>query len=141
MDVTSSPSNKILPPSGAISFKIILPSVVLPQPDSPTRPRFSPAASARSTPSTARIKDCGRDKNPPFTGNDFWIFLSSSSISDLDCLHQRAGIRMPGIFQNIFGLPPLNDLPVRHDRHTVGHMGYHPQIMRDQQDRKLQFIL
>src|SRR3989338_10129211 len=102
VDVMSFPSNKMLPLSGAISFTIILPSVVLPQPDSPTRPRFSPAASARSTPSTARTKDRGRARDPPLTGNDFLMFLSSNNILDLYCLQQRAGIGVLGGFQNIF---------------------------------------
>src|SRR3989338_6320748 len=132
MDVMSFPSNKMLPLSGAISFRIILPSVVLPQPDSPTRPRFSPGASARSTPSTARTKDRGRARKPPVTGKDFLIFFSSNNILDLDGLHQRARVRVLWFLQDFAGCPPLNDLTFGHDRDAIGHMRHHPQIMGDQ---------
>ena len=51
--VMSRPPNMIVPDVGSISFITVRPSVVLPQPDSPTRPSVSPSVSERSTPSTA----------------------------------------------------------------------------------------
>src|SRR5690349_4382194 len=56
--VSSSPLNLIeLPstmrPGGSISPRIEKPVTVLPEPDSPTRPRISPGATSKSTPSTA----------------------------------------------------------------------------------------
>ena len=49
----SLPSKMILPAVGSISLMIVRPSVVLPQPDSPTTPSVSPRRRSRSTPSTA----------------------------------------------------------------------------------------
>ena len=42
-------------PAAGTSFRTARPSVDLPEPDSPTTPTVSPARTARSTPSTARI--------------------------------------------------------------------------------------
>ena len=41
------------PEAGVCSARIVRPSVLLPQPDSPTRPSVSPGSISRSTPSTA----------------------------------------------------------------------------------------
>ena len=51
--VRSSPSNRMRPPDGSTSRRIVLPKVDLPQPDSPTRPIVSPRAISSDTPSTA----------------------------------------------------------------------------------------
>ena len=47
------------------------PTVVLPQPDSPTRPSVSPRAISRSTPSTARTSATVRCSTPALMGNAF----------------------------------------------------------------------
>ncbi len=49
----SRPLKMIFPSVGSVSLMIVRASVVLPQPDSPTRPSVSPAWIERSTPSTA----------------------------------------------------------------------------------------
>src|SRR5579863_862649 len=49
----SSPSKRIAPPVGRSCNRISFEVVVLPQPDSPMTPRVSPAAIAKSIPSTA----------------------------------------------------------------------------------------
>ena len=54
MAVTLRPSNQTSPALGSISRRMHRPVVDLPQPDSPTRPRVSPAAMLKLTPSTAR---------------------------------------------------------------------------------------
>ena len=52
-----------------MSFMIIRPVVVLPQPDSPTRPTVSPPAMSKLIPSTARTARAGpRSKRPRRTG-------------------------------------------------------------------------
>ena len=51
--VMSVPSHQIRPASGSRTFRIVLPSVLLPQPDSPTMPRVSPFAISSETPLTA----------------------------------------------------------------------------------------
>ena len=50
---TSMPSKLTLPPVGSTNRSIALPKVVLPHPDSPTRPIVEPRVTSRSTPSTA----------------------------------------------------------------------------------------
>ena len=49
-------SNWMWPAVGSISLTSILPVVVLPQPDSPTSPRLSPAMRSNDTSSTAWTK-------------------------------------------------------------------------------------
>src|ERR1700744_1473367 len=53
MPNTSRPSKVIRPASGFSMPTISLPSVVLPQPDSPTSPSASPTSTCRFTPDTA----------------------------------------------------------------------------------------
>ena len=49
----SCPSKTIRPRVGSMARRTSRPVVVLPQPDSPTRPKVSPASIAKLTPSTA----------------------------------------------------------------------------------------
>jgi hypothetical protein len=50
---TSMPSKLTVPPVGSTSLSTARPKVVLPQPDSPTRPMVDPRGTSKSTPSTA----------------------------------------------------------------------------------------
>src|SRR5215204_2731653 len=63
---TSSPANKISPAVGSIKRSRQRPTVDLPQPDSPTRPKVSPAKISNETPSTARTTS-----SEPSTGKCF----------------------------------------------------------------------
>ena len=56
----SCPSNRMEPALGLWMPAIVLPIVVLPQPDSPTMPRISPRATESETPSTARNHEARR---------------------------------------------------------------------------------
>jgi hypothetical protein len=47
------PSNSIVPALGVINPRIIRPSVLFPDPDSPTMDRVSPRSMVSDTPSTA----------------------------------------------------------------------------------------
>ena len=64
----SRPSKTIEPAVGSISLMIVRPSVVLPQPDSPTTPSVSPFLTVRSTPSTARTAPTVCLKTPALIG-------------------------------------------------------------------------
>src|SRR5579859_4253816 len=78
----SRPSNTILPALGSSSRVISRPVVVLPQPDSPTRPSVSPARTARSIPSTARTAPMRRLKMMPrVIGKCFCNPVTSSRFS------------------------------------------------------------
>src|SRR5262245_9594806 len=52
---TFSPRNRISPAVGSMSRRMHLPVVVLPHPDSPTRPNVSPSFTEKLTSSTARV--------------------------------------------------------------------------------------
>ena len=60
----SAPSNSIAPPVGSSSLRMMRPTVVLPQPDSPTRPSVSPGAIANETSSTAFTIAVFDDRKP-----------------------------------------------------------------------------
>ena len=63
---------------------MVLPVVVLPQPDSPTRPKVSPALISKLMPSTARTNpDCRRTMKPRITGKYFVSPFTVSSVSPL----------------------------------------------------------
>ena len=47
-------------------------------------------------------------------------------------------VRVPGIAEHIRDGPGLDDLPLRHHRHPVGHLRRHPQIVRDEEHRELE---
>ena len=66
--VNSRPWNTTEPAVGRTSCSRALPTVVLPQPDSPTRARVRPGYSSRSTPSTARTRAATRRSRPLRTG-------------------------------------------------------------------------
>src|SRR5215475_5948271 len=78
----SSPRNRIDPAVGFSSIRIIFIVVVLPHPDSPTRPTVSPAPIEYETPSTAFTSPTGFWKMRPFmTGKCFFRSRISSNVS------------------------------------------------------------
>ena len=77
---TSSPSSEIAPEFGFSSATISLPIVVLPHPDSPTRPNVVPAGTAKETSDTALTLPTLRCRiAPEVIGNSFTRLRSSSS--------------------------------------------------------------
>ena len=62
------PWKKISPAVGSSSRRMVRPKVVLPQPDSPTRPSGFPASMVRLTPSTALTDATCRISTPPRIG-------------------------------------------------------------------------
>ena len=66
-------------PSDEISRISASPSVVLPEPDSPTTPSVCPSRTATSTPSTALMWPTVRRKKPRWIGNQ--TLRSSASIT------------------------------------------------------------
>src|SRR5690242_9625625 len=81
MPAINLPSKRISPEVGSISFMIIRPVVVLPQPDSPTRPTVSPRRMSKVMPSTARTAAGGPlAHSPRRTGKCFTRSLTSSSL-------------------------------------------------------------
>ena len=66
--VMSRPSKMIEPAVGSMRRRMSRPTVVLPHPDSPTRPTVSPRRTTRSTPSTAWTVPTWRCMMPPLIG-------------------------------------------------------------------------
>src|SRR5512143_3732503 len=62
------PSNSMRPLVGSIRRSTMRPMVVLPQPDSPTRPKLSPRRTAKDTPETAFTQAVGWARIPPPKG-------------------------------------------------------------------------
>ncbi|MNC42749.1 hypothetical protein D3C75_915750 [compost metagenome] len=66
--VISVPSNNTLPDVGSINLSTVLPSVVFPEPDSPTIAKVSPFSIAKDTPSSDFAAPVTRPNRPVFTG-------------------------------------------------------------------------
>src|SRR5208282_4535410 len=74
-----SPLSKTLPAVGSTSRTMARPSVVLPQPLSPTSPSVSPGSRLKLTSSTAFTNSWAPLSSPCFTGKCTFTFLTSSS--------------------------------------------------------------
>src|SRR5262245_23610771 len=72
-------SNQTSPDVGSMRRRMQRPVVDLPHPDSPTRPRVSPAMMSKLTPSTAWTRATSREKSPPLMGKCLTRFLTRSS--------------------------------------------------------------
>src|SRR5438105_13980261 len=77
--VSSLPCRRTLPPVGLWSWRMARPVVLLPQPDSPTRPSVSPCLIANDTPSTARTVPTWRWKIPLVIGKWTWRLSTRNS--------------------------------------------------------------
>ncbi len=67
----SVPSNRMVPDVGSMSRSISRPTVVLPEPDSPTRPSVSPWRISKLTPDTACTLATTLFRIPPRMGKSF----------------------------------------------------------------------
>src|SRR5690349_16253687 len=102
------PSNRISPAVGAISFMIIRPVVVLPQPDSPTSPTVSPRRMSKLMPSTARTAAGGPlAQSPRRTGKCLTRFLTSSSLGCSSGAPDGAAIVMSLLREQAANRPPV----------------------------------
>src|SRR5262245_23530016 len=79
-------------------FTIARPTVLLPQPDSPTSPNVSPLLRSKLTPSTALTSAILRANTPPVTGKRTNRSCTSSSFSILQVwwIHERAAHPVSG---------------------------------------------
>jgi hypothetical protein len=130
-------------PSDEISRSSARPSVVLPEPDSPTTPSVSPLRTDRLTPSTALMWPTVLRSRPRLIGNQ--TFRSSADITTGDRARrrriglrlggeQRAGIGMLRRGEDLLDRPLLDDLAVAiHDADDVGDAAHDAEIMGDEQ--------
>jgi hypothetical protein len=77
MSNTLSPSKWTVPRVAGMRRRMVRPTVVLPQPDSPTRPSVSPGAIWKLTPSTALTRPTVCLRMPRLTGK--WVCRSRTS--------------------------------------------------------------
>src|SRR5579884_1750396 len=99
----SLPSKRIVPALGVSCSRISFEVVVLPQPDSPISPNVSPAAIARSTPSTALTQPFLRQPIVPAPAGKY-LRTPSSSSSGADIPLSCAVVEEPA-----FGRPARGD--------------------------------
>ena len=76
---------KTIGPSEAINRSSASPSVVLPEPDSPTTPSVSPLRSSTLTPSTALIWPTTLRSTPRLIGNQTFRSVVCSTIGAFGC--------------------------------------------------------
>src|SRR5688572_23729529 len=92
----SSPSNFTSPEVMSIIFRMAKPVVLLPQPDSPTRPKVSPRRTSNDTPSTAfTLPTWRRMTAPAITGKWTLRSLTSRTVSGAD-IGAELGMKMTG---------------------------------------------
>src|SRR2546427_316677 len=109
------PSNSMAPAVGASAASTSFEVVVLPHPDSPTRPSVSPALIVKLIPSTALTTPRPLPSSEPPTGKCFLRSRTSSS-----------------------GLPTCRCLLDRQpapDARVVAHLGNDPEVVRDEDQR------
>src|SRR3989441_10139027 len=106
------------PDVGGIKRRSKRPSVVLPQPLSPTRASVSPRRMYMSTPSTARTRAIVRRKTPPFTGKYFWIPIAATTKSCTG--RSSAGMGLSAVVQE------TGDPSVRALRDQLGFLALAP---------------
>src|SRR5262245_32384874 len=98
------PSNSMAPPVGSSAARMSLEVVVLPQPDSPTRPRVSPLLIVKLMPSTALTYPRALPNRPPPTGKCFLRSRTSSSGSPTaSSLGREPAARGEPVSQVVFG--------------------------------------
>src|SRR6266567_2254651 len=96
-------------PCEEISLKIARPSVVLPEPDSPTTPSVSPLRTSMVTPSTALMWPTVLRSTPRLIG----LRLGGE---------QRLGVGMLGRYEDALDRALLDDLALLHDTDLVGNL-------------------
>src|SRR5262249_5121659 len=118
---TLRPSNSIVPDVGASAASTSFDVVVLPQPDSPTRPSVSPALIVKLIPSTALTRARLAPKSDPPIGKCFWRSRTSrSALSARGGLLERSHAPTPaGAVQTVRLRPPA---PAGVDRPLAGGM-------------------
>ncbi|GIR46151.1 MAG: hypothetical protein CM15mP55_1270 [Hyphomicrobiales bacterium] len=126
------------------------PSVVLPDPLSPTMPNVSPRLTVSEISFTALTWVCARLSKPWRMGNHTLTFspltisgglASNGSGAPLGSAAISFSCRRVQVFKYCVAFVVFNDLALLHDANPVGHFAHHAQIMRDQQNRHAVFAL
>ena len=134
---------KQISPSEEISRRMASPSVVLPEPDSPTMPSVSPLRTAMLTPSTALMCPTVLRSTPRLIGNQTLRSLASSTSGASGCngagsgfgsaASKRAGIRMLRSGKDSLDRPLLDDLALLHHADSVGELAHDAEVVGDEE--------
>ena len=130
-------------PSDEISRSSASPSVVLPEPDSPTTPSVSPLRTARLTPSTALIWPTVVRKQPALDRKPDLQIVGRNHHRRLRARRRRIGLRLGreqvariGMLRrgkNLLDRPLLDDLAAVHDADDIGDAPDDAEIVGDEQ--------
>ena len=132
-------------PSEEMSRSSARPSVVLPEPDSPTTPSVCPSRTATSTPSTALMWPTVRRKKPRWIGNQTLRSSPLTMTRRVGLALRRLALRLGGeemprigvlrVGEDLFGRPLLDDLAVGHHADPVGDPPHDAEVVGDEQHR------
>src|SRR5262249_42619182 len=116
------------PAVGSSAARMSFEVVVLPQPDSPTRPRVSPALIVKLTPSTALTQPCWRPRREPPTGKYFLRSRTSSNGSvTFDLLEGLPAPDHPavtlGLLPGLLSTAALQDVGAARMKAAAGRQG------------------
>lgn len=128
-------------PSSAADAQIHRPGEVAPRQMSgrhvPQRRRLLPAAWLGED--TARVETAagGRGQRARNLAPQGHITCPPARIGHRHRAHQRCGVGMQRMLEQVRGRGQLDQLPQAHDRAAVANMPYHRQVMRHKQKRQL----
>ncbi len=132
-------------PSDEISRRMARPSVVLPEPDSPTTPSVSPLRTSTLTPSTALMWPTTLRSTPRLIGNQTFRSLVSHHDRRVGPRRRRIGLRLGGEQRARVGMlgrgehaldrPCSTILPLLHHADPVGDLAHDAEVVGDEQHR------
>ena len=130
-------------PSEEISRSSARPSVVLPEPDSPTTPSVSPLRTATLTPSTALMWPTVERSRPRLIGNQTFRLSADITTCSFGPRRRRIGLRLGreqrlgvGMLrrgEHLLDRALLDDLAVVHHADHVGDAPHDAEIVGDEQ--------
>ena len=142
---------KMIGPCEEISRRIARPSVVLPEPDSPTMPSVSPLRTAMSTPSTALMWPTTLRSTPRLIGNQTLRSFGLDHDCALRLQRRRIGLRLGRQQRPRVGMlrrrehaldrPLLDDLALLHHADDVGELAHDAEVVGDEQHRHAEPLL
>src|SRR3974390_2987490 len=136
-------------PFEEISRKIARPSVVLPEPDSPTTPSVSPLRTSTLMPSTALMWPTIRRSTPRLIGNQTLRSFVETTTGSSGCGgagsglgsgagrggEQRARVGMYRRCEYTLDIALLDDLALLHHADAVGNLAHDAEVVGDEQHR------
>ncbi len=137
--------SKWMRPSDEIMRASARPSVVLPEPDSPTTPSVWPARTVTSMPSTAFTWSTTVRKKPCLIGNQTFMSVAGHHRPGGGVGRRRLALRLGGeqmagvvmlrVGEDFLGRPGLDDLALGHHADAVGDLADDAEVVGDEEHR------